>query len=93
MPDATDTVDTVGKVLTSLALTGTEKSYEFTKNASERVLQGICDTAWYYAYTTTGPYFPVPANVPFNMKLKKNPQTLYFKRQTTNGTLNLLVSE
>jgi hypothetical protein len=91
--DYTDTVETVGKVLGAAALTSAEKSYAFTKNATPRTLQGICPQAWYYAYTTSGPYFPVPANVPFNMKILQNPQTLYFKRQSVDGTLSIVVSE
>ncbi len=91
--DATDSVETVGKVLTALALTTVEKSYAFTKNTSRRVVQCVCPGAdWYYAYTTSGPYFPVSALCPFDIKLNfGDSQTIYFKTQASTGTLSLVV--
>jgi len=92
MPDGTDTVETVGKVLSALSLTSAEKSYEFTKNASRREIICTCTQDWQYAYTSGGTYFPVPANWPFPIKLNRgDTQTLYFKRVSADGTLSMAV--
>lgn len=95
MANGADTVDTVGKVLAALAITTAENNYVFTKNACRRTLQSICPTvAWYYGYATSGPYFPVPANTPFDIKLAfGDSQTVYFKTQSGSGTLSFVVSE
>ena len=95
MANGADTVETVGKVLASLAITTSENNYVFSKNQSRRTVQAICPTAdWYYGYASGGPYFPVPANVPFNIKLNfGDSQTVYFKGQTASGTLSFVVSK
>jgi hypothetical protein len=95
MANGTDTVSKVGKVLTALAITTAENNYVFTENASRRTVQAICPTvAWHYGYATGGPYFPVPANTPFDIKLNSgDSQTVYFKTQAGSGTLSFVVSE
>jgi hypothetical protein len=95
MANGADTVETVGKVLAALAITTAENNYVFTKNMARRTVQAICPTCdWYYGYATGGPYFPVPANVPFNIKLNYgDSQTIYLKTQSGSGTLSLVVAK
>ncbi len=86
MPDHTITIDKKEKVFAPLAITATEKSYELA-HTDTFVIQMVSDVAWWFAYETAGPYYPIGALTPFTFKGFPVTRNVYVKTQSGTGTL------
>jgi len=96
MPGST-TLATVGQVIATLAITTSEDTYTFNFGAGAKgaraAVQLVADQNWLYSHKTAGPFFPVGANVPFDLSAISVAKVIYVKAATTSGTLYGVVKD
>lgn len=94
---STPTISSVGQVFTALSITTSEDTITFsfptaTNKGARAQVQYVSDVAWFYAKVTTGPYYRIPADVPFDLGPITHGQVVYVKGASA-GTLYGIVKD
>jgi len=95
MATASATPSKRNQIMATLALSTTEGSYTFTASDTARLVtvQLLSDAAWLVADVTSGPYFRVPADTPFEVELRGKTTVVYAKTVSGTGTLYAMVAK
>jgi hypothetical protein len=97
MADQTSTaIGAPGDTLPTLAITATQKTYDFTYTSGGRPINRVvslhADVDWLVTTPGTTNYTLVAANQPYKVMLTLSTKTVYAKTVTSTGTLYAVVA-
>lgn len=91
----TATISRIGQVFTTLVLSTSEDTFTFsfpsaTNVGARAAVQFTADVNWFYADTTTGPYYLVGAGVPLDLSPITHGQVIYVKGQVAGNLYGIV---